>query len=79
VDIWCDPEWTNERHIGASSHAHLMRAEQRKGAAEILIGFGKRGITRNGGNAQHLQLWSRQRNRECHGVIVPWVAINDDR
>ena len=62
----------------AGLHRYVGSVGQLKYFADVAGCQVKRHVARYCRNAQHVQLWRRQRQQNRHGVILAWVGVDDD-
>ncbi len=68
------PQWP----VAPGEHLYIRSPRQFADNPRIAFSQVQRHISSHGGDTQHLQLGTGQRQQDRHGVVLPGIGINDD-
>ncbi len=79
VDVRGDVELAHERPVGAHRDRNVLAADELEHPQRVVGRLLERLVAVDGGDADELDLGAREREQQRDRVVVPGVAVEDDR
>ena len=79
VDVGGDVELAHERPLGAGGDRHVGAADEREHPERVVRRLVERLVAVRRRDADELDLGAREREQERDRVVVPGIAVEDDR